>query len=317
MARILITDGIEKSAAEELKNMGHEIVEKFYAPDELKEQIKDFDAVIVRSATKITKVVMDGALVTKRLKLVIRGGVGVDNIDVQYAAANGIEVANTPNAGSVAVAELAIGHMFALARYIYISNVTMRNGQWNKKDYEGIELSEKTLGLIGFGRIARETAKRAKALGMHVIYNTRSGKKEGFNEFAYVTMEELLKRSDFISLHIPYDKEKGTVLGPKEFEIMKDGVYLINCARGGVVSEEALLEALDSGKVAAAALDVFEQEPTKNERLFKHDKVSLTPHIGAATIEAQAKIGKEIVEIIKNQFSHESVLWQKLNLLKV
>lgn len=303
MAKILITDGIEKSAAEELKNLGHEIVEKFYAPDELKEQIKGFDAVIVRSATKITKDVIDGALVTKRLKLVIRGGVGVDNIDVQYAKANGVTVANTPNASSLAVAELAIGHMFALARYIYISNVTMRNGLWNKKNYEGIELSGKTLGLIGFGRIARETAKIAKAIGMKVIYNTRSGKKDGYTDFEYVTMEELLKKSDFISLHIPYDKEKGTLIGAKEFEMMKDGVYLINCARGGVVSEEALLAALDSGKVAAAALDVFEQEPAKNEKLYTHNKVSLTPHIGASTIEAQEKIGKEIVEIIKKQLS--------------
>ena len=301
MAKILITDGIEKSAAEALKNLGHEIVEKFYAADELKEQIKNFDAVVVRSATKITREVIDGALETKRLKLIIRGGVGVDNIDVKYASANGISVANTPNASSLAVAELAIGHMFALARYIYISNVTMRNGQWNKKNYEGIELSGKTLGLIGFGRIARETAKIAKALGMKVIYNTRSGKKEGYTDFEYVTMEELLRKSDFISLHIPYDKEKGPVLGTKEFEMMKDGVYLINCARGGVVSEEALLEALDSGKVAAAALDVFEQEPTKNEKLYTHSKVSLTPHIGASTIEAQEKIGKEIVEIIKNK----------------
>lgn len=301
MARILITDGIDKSATEELKKMGHEIVEKFYTPEELAVQIKNFDAVIVRSATKITKDIIDGALETKRLKVVIRGGVGVDNIDVQYAKANGITVANTPNASSLAVAELAIGHMFALARYTYISNVSMRNGKWDKKNYEGIELSGKTLGLIGFGRIAQETAKIAKAIGMKVIYNTRSGKKDGFDGFEFVTLEEILKRSDFISLHIPFDKEKGTLIGAKEFEMMKDGVYLINCARGGVVSEEALLEALDSGKVAAAALDVFEQEPTKNERLYTHSKVSLTPHIGASTMEAQEKIGKEIVEIIKNQ----------------
>jgi len=302
MARILITDGIEKSAADALKTLGHEVVERFYPADELKEQIKDFDVVIVRSVTKITKAVIDGSLDTRRLKLVIRAGVGVDNIDVKYAAANGITVANTPNASSLAVAELAIGHMFALARYIYISNVSMRNNQWNKKEYEGIEISGKTLGLIGFGRISRETAKIAKALGMKVIYNTRSGKKEGYNEFDFVSMEELLKRSDFISLHIPYDKEKGAVIGQKEFEMMKDGVFLINCARGGVVNEEALLEALDSGKVAAAALDVFEQEPINNERLCTHSKVSLTPHIGASTVEAQAKIGKEIVETIKEYF---------------
>lgn len=303
MGKILVSDGIEKSAVEELKKMGHDIVEKFYTPDELKLQVKDFDAIVVRSATKVTKEIIDGALETKRLKLVIRGGVGVDNIDVPYAKANGIMVANTPNASSLAVAELAIGHMFALARYIYISNVSMRDGKWDKKNYEGIELSGKTLGLIGFGRIAQETAKIAKAIGMKVIYNTRSGKKEGFDGFDFVTMEEILMKSDFISLHVPFDKEKGTLIGAKEFEMMKNGVYLVNCSRGGVVSEEALLAALDSGKVAAAALDVFEQEPTKNEKLYTHSRVSLTPHIGASTIEAQEKIGKEIVEIIKKQLN--------------
>ncbi|MEL7657122.1 MAG: D-2-hydroxyacid dehydrogenase [Bacillota bacterium] len=303
MAKILVSDGIEKSAAEELKKMGHDIVEKFCDPDELKEQVKDFDAIIVRSATKITKDVIDGALETKRLKLIIRGGVGVDNIDVSYAQANGIVVTNTPNASSLAVAELTIGHMFALARYIYISNVSMRDGKWDKKKYEGIELSGKTLGLIGFGRIARETAKLAKAIGMNVIYNTRSGKKEGPEEFNFVTMEDLLAKSDFISLHVPCDKEHGAFIGAKEFERMKDGVFIVNCARGGVLDEEALLAALDSGKVAAAALDVYEQEPTKNEKLCTHSKVCLTPHIGASTIEAQERIGKEIVEIIKNQLN--------------
>lgn len=300
MARILITDGLEKNSVDELKKLGHEIAEKFYAEDELREQVKSFNTVIVRSATKITKAVIDGALSTKCLKLIIRGGVGLDNIDVAYARTNGITVVNTPDASSRAVAELAIGHMIALARYIHISNVTMRNGQWNKKQYEGIELSGKTLGLIGFGRTAKETAGIAGSIGMKIIYNTRSGQKEGYDDFEYVRMEELLRRSDFISLHIPFDKKKGCIIGPKEFELMKGGVYLINCARGGVVSEDALLEALDSGKVAGAALDVFEQEPTKNERLYTHKKVCLTPHIGASTIEAQEKIGKEIVKIIRD-----------------
>ena len=301
MARILVSDGIEKGAADELRSMGHEVVEQFYAPEDLKEQIKDFDAIVVRSATKVPKDVIDAALLSKRLKVVIRGGVGVDNIDVKYATENGITVANTPKASSRAVAELTIGHMFAIARYIHIANVTMRKGEWNKKQYEGIELAGKTLGLVGFGRIAREVADIASALGMNVLYCEILGEQEGFNYCTYQTMEDILRKSDFISLHIPFDKEKGAVIGPKEFEMMKDGVYIVNCARGGVVSEEALLEALDSGKVAAAALDVFEQEPTKNERLYTHDRVSLTPHIGASTVEAQEKIGKEIVEIIKKQ----------------
>ncbi len=300
MARILVTDGIDKNAADDLRNMKHELVERYFEPEALKEQIRDFDVLIVRSATKVTKTIIDAASETKRLKLIIRAGVGIDNIDALYARENGITVANTPNASSAAVAELTIAHMFSLARYIYISNVTMREGQWNKKEYEGIELSGKTLGLVGFGRIAKETAKRALALGMKVIYACRSGKKDGYEQLKCVNMDELLKESDFISLHIPFDKEIGTVIGKKEFEVMKDGVYLINCARGGLVDEEALLEVLDTGKVAGAALDVFEQEPPKNEKLLKHSRVSLTPHIGASTMEAQAKIGKEIIEIIKN-----------------
>lgn len=302
MTKILITDGMEQSGVTALKNAGFEVVEEFYEPDVLMEKIKEFDAIVVRSATKVRKPIIDAALETKQLKLVIRGGVGVDNIDVSYAMENGIKVMNTPLASSASVAELAIGHMFAVARHIHIANVTMRDGKWNKKHYEGIELGGKTLGLIGFGRIARETAKRAKALGMNVIYTNRSGKVEGVDEYTYVPFNELLTQSDFISLHIPAGPEGKAVIGREQFEMMKDGVYIINTARGGVVCETALLEALNSGKVAAAAIDVFEEEPTKNEALYTHDKISLTPHIGASTGEAQTRIGEEIVEIITNFF---------------
>ena len=260
MKRILVTDGMEKSAVEKLKNSGYEVVEQFYEPEQLKEQIKNFDAVVVRSATKVRQPIIDAALETGRLKLIIRGGVGVDNIDVDYAKLNGIAVANTPNASSASVAELAIGHMFCLARHIYIANHTMRQGKWNKKQYEGIELSGKTLGLVGFGRIAREVAKRAFALGMKVVYTNTSGAKEGFNDYKYMKLDELLAVSDFISIHIPCSQDQQPVIGEAQFAKMKDGVYLVNTARGGVVSEEALLKALDSGKVVAAALDVFEEE---------------------------------------------------------
>lgn len=301
MYRILVTDGMEKSAVEKLKNSGYEVVEQFYEPEELKEQVKNFDAVVVRSATKVRQPIIDAALETKKLKLIIRGGVGVDNIDVEYAKLNGITVANTPNASSASVAELAIGHMFCLARYIHIANHTMREGKWNKKQYEGIELAGKTLGLVGFGRIARETAKRAYALGMKVVYTNTSGAKEGFDNYKYMTLDELLAVSDFISVHIPGSKDKKPVISEEQIAKMKDGVFIVNTARGGVVSEDALLAALDSGKVAAAALDVFAEEPTKNERLYTHDKVSLTPHIGAQTAEAQERIGEEIVQIIQNQ----------------
>ncbi len=302
MAKILVADGMDKTAADSLKQMGHILTEEHFEADELKSQIKNHDAVIVRSATKITKDIIDAALETKQLKLVVRAGVGVDNIDVNYAMENGIKVSNTPSASSAAVAELAIGHMFALARYLHIANVTMREGQWNKKQYKGIELSGKTLGLIGFGRIAREVAKRAMALGMKVIYTDIMGAMDGFPECVFVSLDELLKQSDFISLHVPFDKSKGALLGKNEFNVMKDGSYLVNCARGGVVDEEAMLDALDAGKLAGAAIDVFTEEPTKNQRLYTHPKVSLTPHVGASTAEAQKRIGDEIVSIVKDNF---------------
>jgi D-3-phosphoglycerate dehydrogenase len=301
MIRVLITDGMEKLAVEKLRNIGIEVIEQFYEVDELQEQIKNVDCVVVRSATKIRRPIIDAALETGRLKLIIRGGVGVDNIDVEYGRSKGIIVTNTPNASSASVAELAIGHMFCLARFIHISNHTMRQGKWNKKQYEGIELSGKTLGLIGFGRIARETAKSAAALGMKVVYTNKTGSKElaGYN---YVAFDELLQISDFISMHIPGNSDQTPVLGKPQFDKMKDGVYIVNTARGGVVDEEAMLDALDSGKVSAAALDVFSEEPVKNERIYTHDKISLTPHIGAQTKEAQERIGEEIVSIILKTF---------------
>lgn len=305
MVRILVTDGMEQSGIDELRAKGFEVVEKFYQPEELGEALKEFDVLVVRSATKVRKPIIDKAAEGGRLKMVIRGGVGVDNIDVAYAIEKGIKVTNTPNASSASVAELTIGHMFAVARFINIANVTMREGKWEKKHYEGIELNGKTLGLIGFGRISREVAKRAYVLGMKVIYTDVIGKAEGFEHYEFVDMNQLLKRSDFISLHIPFDKEKGATIGSEQFAMMKDGAYLVNCARGGVVCEKAMLEALNSGKLAGAAVDVFEEEPTKNEELLKHPRVSVTPHIGAATVEAQTRIGEEIVSIITEHFKAE------------
>ncbi|HML37919.1 MAG TPA: D-2-hydroxyacid dehydrogenase [Bacillota bacterium] len=300
MARILITDGMEQDAVEKLRSFGHEVVEKHYEPEELKDQIRDFDAVVVRSATKVRQPVIDAALETGRLKLIVRGGVGIDNIDHEYAKARGIAVENTPNASSASVAELTIGHMFSLARYIYIANHTMRCGKWNKKSYEGIELAGKTLGLVGFGRIAKETAKRASALGMKVIY-TKGCAAEGFED-QYVPLDELLAESDFISLHMPCLKDNSPLIGKEQIAKMKDGVYIINTSRGELINEEELLDALDSGKVAGAALDVFAEEPTKNERLYTHDKVSLTPHLGASTLEAQRRIGDEVVQLVLKYF---------------
>jgi len=298
MIRVLVTDGMENNAIKELKAKGFEVVEKFYEPEVLGEKLKDFDVIVVRSATKVRKPIIDKSLEAGRLKLIIRGGVGVDNIDVAYARENGIKVANTPNASSASVAELALAHMFAVSRFVNISNVAMRQGKWNKKKYEGVEIGGKTLGLVGFGRISKQLAKKASALGMTVIYTDITGKSNGVDEYKFLELNDLLKESDYVSLHIPFIKEQGATIGKEQLDIMKDGSFLINCARGGVVDETALLEALDNGKLAGAGVDVFVEEPTKNETLVNHPKVSVTPHIGAATEEAQIRIGSEIKGII-------------------
>ncbi|PJI08345.1 MULTISPECIES: D-2-hydroxyacid dehydrogenase [Clostridium] len=304
MIRVLANDGMNKNAAEKLRKLGYDVVEDHYDKDELLEKIKDFEVIIVRSATKVTKEVIDAATVPgAKLKLVIRAGVGVDNIDVAYAKDKGLTVHNTPKASTISVAELTIGHMFAVSRFINTANVTIRQGKWEKKAYTGTEIFGKTLGLIGFGRIAREVAKRAEALGMKVIYNDICGKAEGYDKYEfYDDIKELLKKADFVSLHIPYDKKKGYVIGEDEFAVMKQGAFIINCARGGVVSEKALLNALNNGKIAGAALDVFETEPKPCKELIENPRVSVTPHIGASTKEAQARIGEEIVNLVENMF---------------
>lgn len=302
MYNILVTDGIEKEAARKLRELDFNVIEQFYEKDVLGDKLKDVDVIVVRSATKVTKDVIDKALEGKKLKLIVRGGVGLDNIDVKYAQANGIKVMNTPNASSISVAELTIGQLFVLARFINTANVTMRDGKWEKKKYKGTEINGKTLGLIGFGRIAKEVAKRAELLGMNVIYTDIMGEAQGFNNYKFCDMEEVLENADFLSLHIPFDKNKGAVITEKEINKMKKGAYLINCARGGLVDEKDLLKALDEGKLSAAAIDVYEQEPTLNLDLVNHPRVSPTPHIGASTVEAQERIGDEIVNVIQDFF---------------
>ena len=297
--RILVTDGMEKAAVAQLQANGHEVVEQFYEPDALGAALQEFDCVVVRSKTKVRANHIDEAIKGK-LKLVIRGGVGVDNIDVAYAESKGVAVRNTPAASSESVAELALGHMFALARFIAAANVTIRNGEWNKKQYEGIEISGKTLGLIGFGRISQALARRAEALGMKVVYTDFLGENKNFPQYTFMSQAELLKVADFVSLHIPMPADKKAVVGEAELATMKPTAYIINTARGGLVDEAALVKALDEGKLAGAALDVFVEEPTKNEALYKHPKVSVTPHIGGSTEEAQGRIGAEIVSILES-----------------
>ncbi|MFL0165347.1 D-2-hydroxyacid dehydrogenase [Candidatus Clostridium helianthi] len=301
MIKVLTNDGLENASIEALNGLGVEVVNEHFNQDILGAKLKEFDAVVIRSATKLTADVFE-AEAGGNLKLAIRAGVGIDNIDIPAAQGKGVTVRNTPSASSDSVAELAIGHMFALARFIAISNYTMRNGEWNKKKYEGTEIAGKTLGIVGMGRIGQSLAKKATALGMKVVYYTIEGKHDDL-DYDFVSLEEVLKVSDFISLHVPYDKVAGSLIGKKELELMKNTAYLINCARGKVVDEAALIEALNKGEIAGAGIDVFEEEPTKNEELINHPKVSATPHIGAATKEAQTRIGEEVVSVIKEFFN--------------
>ena len=302
MIRILAADGMEASAIAELQAKGYEVVNEHYEADELGKKLADFDVIVVRSATKVRVPVIDEAAAAGRLKLIIRGGVGVDNIDVSYAEEKGITVRNTPAASSASVAELTIGHMFSVARYIGIANATMRSGQWNKKKYEGSELAGKTLGLVGMGRIAREVAWRAQALGMKVIYTDVLGKIEGL-PYEFMSLDEVLKKADYVSLHIPATPDKKPLIDAEKIAQMKDGAILINLARGTLIDTAALCDALDEGKLAGAALDVYPEEPVQDERLLNNAKISLTPHIGAATKEAQTRIGAEIVDIITKFFA--------------
>ena len=299
--RILVTDGMDKTAMAELKAQGHEVVEQFYESEELGKALRGFDVVVVRSKTKVRAPHIDEAK-GSNLKLIIRGGVGVDNIDVKYAEENGIMVRNTPNASSQSVAECALAHMFACARFISIAGAAMRNDIWDKKAYsKGIELQGKTLGIVGFGRIGQHLGVMAKAIGMDVIafdiYHI-PGIEEQLG-IPYVEMDELLAKSDFISVHAPA-VDGGALINAERIEKMKDGVCIINTSRGTNVDEAALLAALESGKVRAAGLDVYADEPASNSALYSHPMVSCTPHIGAATVEAQKRIGAEIVDIITN-----------------
>ncbi len=286
--KVLISDPIAKEGIEILKNAGFEVVEKTgMSPEELVKTIPEFDAIIVRSATKVTKDVIEAG---KNLKVIGRAGVGLDNVDAEAAKEKGIKVLNTPAATSISVAELALGMMLSAARMIPQATASTKAGKWEKKKFHGFELFGKTLGIIGIGRIGAELAKRAKAMGMKVIAYDPYVKSSEFADL--VDLDTLLKNSDFISLHIPKTKETEHILNHSAFEKMKDGVVIVNCARGGVVDEDALYDVLVSGKVKVACLDVFEVEPPK-------EHIILTPHIGAQTEEGQQRAGVQIAELVK------------------
>lgn len=293
--KVLISDPLDPKAIEELKAAGMDVEDLSNLSKEgLPDRVKDFDIMVVRGATKVRQDMIDKM---ENMKLIIRGGVGIDNIDVDYAKSKGIDVKNTPAASSASVAELALAHMFALARHIARGTKSMSEGQWEKKALKGTELAGKTLGIIGMGRIGRILAEKATALGMKVMgYDPFVTEAENVES---VELDTLFQASDYISMHTPLTDETKHILSTSAFEKMKDGVFIVNCARGGVVDEPALLEALKSGKVGGAGIDVFETEPPPMNELLQHPKVTLTPHIGASTKEAMARIATEVVQIVR------------------
>jgi len=292
--KVLVCDKTENECIEQLRAAGLTVDTEFeITPDQLMTVLPAYDVAVVRSRTKIRQPLIDAC---PNLKLIVRGGVGLDTIDVAYARSKGIVVKNTPLASSVSVAEMAIGYIFMLARSLYRATAGLKAEKWEKKAFEGDEVGGKTLGIIGLGHIGGETAKRAMLLGMTVVAYDPSAKP--LFGVRMVSLDELLAESDYISLHVPKTKDTTNMLGAEQFARMKTGVRLINCARGGVVNEDALYDALVSGKVAGAALDVFAEEPPTDWKLLKLDNVIGSPHIGAATKEAQGRIGAEVAQIV-------------------
>ncbi len=292
--KVLVCDKTEKECLEQMRAAGLTVDANFeITPEQLLTVLPAYDAVVVRSRTKIRQPLID---VCPDLKLIVRGGVGLDTIDVEYARSKGITVKNTPLASTASVAELAIGFMFMLARSLYKATAGLKAEKWDKKSFEGDEIGGKTLGIIGLGNIGTETAKRAIQLGMKVIAYDPTSK--GLFGVPLVPLDEVLASADYITLHLPKTKETANMLDAPQFAKMKTGVRIINCARGGIVNEDALYEALVSGKVAGAALDVFAEEPPTDWKLLKLDNVIASPHIGAATKEAQNRIGAEVAQIV-------------------
>lgn len=310
--KVLANDGISKSGIKALEKGGFEVITTKVAQEQVANYINTHDVkvILVRSATKVRKDIIDAC---PGLKIIGRGGVGMDNIDVTYAREKGLHVINTPASSSESVAELVFGHLFTGVRFLHDSNRNMPlEGDTHfdglKKAYaNGVELRGKTLGIIGFGRIGQAVAKMALGLGMKVVaadkFVSEAIIRVDFYNGQFINvdiktepLEDIFKHSDFITLHVP--AQDGYVIGKEEFAQLKDGVGIVNCARGGVIDEVALVEALDNNKVLFAGLDVFENEPTPEIKILMHPKISLTPHIGAATGEAQDRIGTELAEQI-------------------
>lgn len=301
MKKILIADSLDQEALEKIESIpDFEVTLKTgMDEDELVKTIPDFNAAVVRGATKMTKNVIDAA---SNLELIIRAGIGLDNIDLAAAREKGVEVANTPAATSISVAEHTFGLMLAAVRNHGQANLSMKEHRWEKKKLSGTELYGKILGVIGIGRIGQEVAKRALAFGMKVMtYDVMDVETE--LDVKKVGFEELIGMADIITLHLPLTDKTKHMISDREFEKMKDGVILVNASRGGTVDEGALLRALEAGKIRAAALDVFEKEPPDDFTLVNHPSVIATPHIGAAAKEGQKRAGMEVVSILRERLS--------------
>jgi D-3-phosphoglycerate dehydrogenase len=303
MARVLVADSIAESALNRIRRAGIEVVVRNAEKDgPIEKQIKGFDGLIVRSATKATRQVIEAADV---LKVIVRAGVGLDNVDKEAADEHGVQVMNTPEAPTVSVAEMVFSLMFSLARNIPQADSLMKGERWEKKKLNGTELWQKRLGIVGFGRIGQEVAKRAKAFDMEILaYDVldidAACKSVGAKR---VGLDELIAESDYISLHVPLLPQTKNMFSTSQFEKMKPTAFLINTARGGVIDEKALVTALDAGKIAGAALDVFESEPPTDWAIAKHPKIVATPHLASSTAEAQDRVGDltadKIVEALR------------------
>ena len=293
--KVLVADEISKGGVEMLKAQGYKVDVKLgLKEDELVKVIKDYDVLLVRSATKATRKV----IMASRLKVIGRAGIGVDNIDVPAATERGILVMNAPSGNVISTAELTIGLLFALARKIPQADASTKRGEWKRKEMKGLQIAGKTLGIVGLGRVGAEVSKRAAALGMKVIaYDPLVSPEVGVRlHVRLVTLDRLLEEADFVTVHTPLTPQTKDMLGRSELARMKKSAMVVNCARGGVVNEDALYEALSEGRLAGAAVDVFIEEPPKGSKLLTLENIVLTPHLGATTKEAQEDVGSEIAE---------------------
>lgn len=307
--KILLTDGLEENGQSILRKAGEVVDRTGISADELLKVIGDYDALIVRGRTKVTPAVFDAGA---KLKVVGRAGVGVDNIDLNAAKAHHVIVVNSPLATTVAVAELAMGMMLSLVRELPRIDTSMKSNKWLKKEFEGHELNAKTLGIIGYGRIGQAVAKRASAFDMRIVaFDPLRPTEEVCNTGCEpLRLEDLLGEADVITVHTPLTNSTRGMIGADQFAQMKDGVYLIDAARGGVVDEAALLDALNSGKVAGAALDVYGKEPPEDWALANHPRVIATPHVGAQTVEAQARAAQDIASEVLRVLRGEELRWR-------